>query len=629
MSFLESTPPDITESMPGALSARVAADYGDGADWDVSFGGLGFNLAISEQNPYLRGAEQARKEQIDTSTDAGEQSLSSWWTRSQSSWHRGAGVRWYEPGAEPETVHRFGESQGVDVWTPGQVTLLGATTPVGSAGADPVFVSGAQVAGVRGFVRVAGDAVEWVPSVGEGTSGTLAGSGATQCSTAGDVVWVGHEGGVSTFDPATGTTSQVYTCTGRARVWWVKSRVIVAIGPALYEVTPGGSGTVEGDGTELFTHPSPAWVWTDVAEVGGAILAAGFAESSSAVFRFVLEQDEFGLFHLSAGAQVAQMPPGETIHCMGVYLGAHLVLGTSMGVRVGFANEAGDVQYGPLTVETDLPVTDVTFHDRFAYVGVSQAFPDGTSGAARVDLSQEIEGLGRYAWAWDAGTGTTGVVSSVALVGDRVVLAAGNQLFVQGDTPVAEGWLTTGRIRFRTVEPKAFRRARMVAELHGGEVQLTAVDPGGAEHRVVTFGPAFATSSDVAIQAGSRLLNQFLTFRVVLRRSPAGVSPVVSGLVVKAVPAPSRVRLFRFPLMCFDFETDRHGNRKGREGGAFARLAALERLEASGAPVLVVDHRTGEAVTGQVDSVDFEGRSAPDGPSSSFGGVATVTVRGL
>ena len=50
----------------------------------------------------------------------GEQSLDGFWLRSQVSFHKGAGIKYYEPGSEKETQYRFDDSEGVDVWTPGR-----------------------------------------------------------------------------------------------------------------------------------------------------------------------------------------------------------------------------------------------------------------------------------------------------------------------------------------------------------------------------------------------------------------------------------------------------------------------------------------------------------------------------
>lgn len=636
MSFTESIAPDITETIPAPLPGGASDAYPASTSWDVTIGALGFNLASTREHPYRRGTESSRKQQFDASDSPGEQSLSAWWTRSQDSWDMGAGITWYEPGSEPETVHRFGSSQGVDVWTRGQFSLLPLMELPDESGSgeaaseDPVYVSGLIVDGDHGWVEATGDSIAWFSLDGlTAHSATLADDTATQPAAAGGLVWVGHAGGVSLFDPATDTATEKYTCTGDARVWWVKSRLIVAVGESLYEVTPGGTGVVEVDGTLLLTHSNADWVWSDVAEVGGAILAAGFAGDDSAVFRFTVEQDENGLPVLSAGSQVADMPPGERISCMGVYLGAYLVLGTTSGVRVGFANEQGSVSYGPLTVELGSAPTDVTFRDRFAYLSVTGELPDGSSGVVRVDLSAEVEDTGRFAWAWDVTADVTDDSTSLCLIGDRVVLACGGLVYVASETtPVATGWLNTGQIRFGTIEPKAYRLARLNADVNTGQIGLFLVDPDGNETRIVNFTSSFTADSDVTIRDPNHNLHQYLAFKITLTAN-GDSSPVVYGLQIKALPAGSLVRLVELPLMCFDFEKDRHQNEYGYVGAAWARLAELESLERTRVPVTMVDNRTGESATVMIDSVDFTNTAPPFKAEHNFGGVITTLVRQL
>jgi hypothetical protein len=315
---------------------------------------------------------------------------------------------------------------------------------------------------------------------------------------------------------------------------------------------------------------------------------------------------------------------------MAVYLGTSLVLGTSSGVRIGKVSEAGDVQYGPLTVATPSPVQDVTFRDSFAYLSVSAGLPGGVSGAVRVDLSAEIEETGRFAYAWDAHTDSIGTATSIALVGSSVVLACDNHVFIQSATDfVSEGWLDTGRIRFGTVEPKAFRLIRTVVATNGGTAAVRVLTPDGVEHRVVDFTDDFQQDSDVAIQIPGRPVTQYVSFRLYLRPSTADTSPVISALSVKAVPASSRVRLYQYPLACFDQETDGNGQRFATEGGAYVRLSALETLEETSEPILIADNRVGETFVGQIDSVNFTATTPPDRARGNFGGLAVVQVRRL
>ena len=629
MAFLTPTPPDITESLPGQIGTSLTDAYPPSGGWDVSVGPLGFLLASSSGNPYQRATEDVRKQQIDTSDAPGEQSLSSWWTRSQDTWDKGAGVRWYEPTTDEETVDRFADSYGIDPWTPGEIKLLKRMLdPSPDVGAD-VYVAGLEVGGVLGCVAAYGSTVAWAPPLEAGDSGTLPGASATQPSAAGGIAWVGHDGGVSRYEPNVGVTTPI-TCTGVARAWWIKARLIVAVGPALYEVAPSGADLDEQ--TPIYTHPSSGWVWSDVAETSGAILAAGYEGGDSAVFRFTIENDETNTPILSGASQVGRTAPGERITCMGVYLGSTLVLGTSQGVRVGQVSDAGDMAWGKLTVTTTSDVTDVTFRDRFAYLAVSGQHPNGASGAVRVDLSTPVDDSDapRYAYAWDAAAGT-GTCTSLCLVGERVVLCVDRRVYTQSATSyVDEGWLNTGGIRFATVEPKAFRLVRTVVATNGGGCRITVTAPDGSENRVVEFTDAFHTEDDLGLMIPGRPINQYISLNVYLTPSADKTqTPVLSALSVKAAPAPSRVRLFSLPLSVHDFETDRYGNRLGKAGGAYERLAALESLEESAIPVRIIDNRTSESFIGQIDRVDFSASLPPSKGEHNFEGVATVRIRRL
>ena len=92
--------------------------------YDVALGGLPFIYAISDARPYTRQTAPFRKDQFDNGAEPGEQSLTGWRLRSQSSFHGGQGIKFYDPSAGETVAHRYTDSKGVNVWSKGQVTLL-------------------------------------------------------------------------------------------------------------------------------------------------------------------------------------------------------------------------------------------------------------------------------------------------------------------------------------------------------------------------------------------------------------------------------------------------------------------------------------------------------------------------
>ena len=137
---------DITEGLPVNVGNPGIAGFwiNNAEDYDVAIGGEPFILAPTDTNPYQRETAPYRKDQFDNSKEPGEQSLTGWWIRSQSSFHGGTGIKFYDPTSGESTGYRFADSQGVDVWTKGQVTLLNdvfenhiTTTAIDSANNKP------------------------------------------------------------------------------------------------------------------------------------------------------------------------------------------------------------------------------------------------------------------------------------------------------------------------------------------------------------------------------------------------------------------------------------------------------------------------------------------------------------
>ncbi len=127
---------DITE---GRATRAIAVDVGVVATqsiwqntdiaYDTALGGMPFIYSISDQRPYIRQTAPYRKEQFDNQTEPGEQSLTGWWIRSQSSFHDGAGITFYDPALiTGESTYQFKDSRGVNVWNKGEVTLLKNTS---------------------------------------------------------------------------------------------------------------------------------------------------------------------------------------------------------------------------------------------------------------------------------------------------------------------------------------------------------------------------------------------------------------------------------------------------------------------------------------------------------------------
>ncbi len=117
---------DITDAIPYPLSNPAGAiNYSaTGVAYDIAVAGLPFFVQASDDTPYRRVTAQYRKQQYDQTREAGEQSLTGWWFRSQSSFHLGQGIKYFEPAQDEGLRFQYTESKGVNVWDKGQVTLI-------------------------------------------------------------------------------------------------------------------------------------------------------------------------------------------------------------------------------------------------------------------------------------------------------------------------------------------------------------------------------------------------------------------------------------------------------------------------------------------------------------------------
>ena len=120
---------DITEAIPYPLSnpSGNQAYAATGIAYDIALAAQPFFLQTNDENPYRRVTAQYRKNQVDMSREPGEQTLTGWWLRSQSSFHLGQGAKFYEPQQDESLRFQTTYVKGCNVWNKGQVTLLKTT----------------------------------------------------------------------------------------------------------------------------------------------------------------------------------------------------------------------------------------------------------------------------------------------------------------------------------------------------------------------------------------------------------------------------------------------------------------------------------------------------------------------
>jgi fructose-specific component phosphotransferase system IIB-like protein len=222
----------------------------------------------------------------------------------------------------------------------------------------------------------------------------------------------------------------------------------------------------------------------------------------------------------------------------------------------------------------------------------------------------------------------TATVSSTAVTSSAALANLVGSTYIEDDADLmATGYLTTGFIRFNTLEPKNFKRLIARGNYEYGSMTLETVIADGTEYNVVTYDAAVppvevTTSTPQEAQ-------EYLAYKFLLARDADDITrgPVMEGYQAKATIATPRQRVMRFPVYCYDVETDRYNVQVGYEGRAFDRIAQLESVEENGDVLTWQDLTTGESRQVVIEQVSFTRLTPPDRGFTGYGGVIDITIR--
>ena len=657
---------DITEGRGSSttdVGLAIAVDVGivsTGGIWqntnesyDVAVGGLPFFYAINDARPYIRQTAPFRKEQFDNQPEPGEQSLTGWWIRSQMSFHSGAGVKFYDPATTDEVGHyRFADSKGVDVWTKGQATLLKSctaghitTAPIASNLSVQQHTRSIKWGSTKGILLHDGYDVDKIDSSGTEThfidyiSGTDSPVYAI-CDDGVTAYWITNTSTKKTVykKPLTGTASDTSDIVkmfdevgtiANASMEYVKDRIIMCADNKVYEFSTSATAIP----TPVYTQPATSHVYTSITASGPAIYIAGYNGIQSTIQKFTLSISGV-MPTLTSAVVAAELPVGEVVHKIYYYLG-YMMIGTSKGIRVAaVSDQDGSLSYGPLIVETSQPCYDFAARDHFVWCATGVA---GEPGTIRLDLSNELETL-RFAYANDIYySGITGhQTTGCAFIGDTNQLAfatcyassANGAIYVESaSTLIESGYITTGNIRYGTLEPKNYKRLLARGDYTYGQMTLETVDKDGTEYDHITYDAVVTPIEVTTTQPG--VAQEYVAYKFIMYRDATTTStgPTFKGYQAKATIATPRQRIMKFPVYCFDVETDRYNVQVGYEGKAQARLLALEELESAGDVITWQDLTTGEQRQVVIEQLSFTRMTPPDKRFDGFGGILDITIR--
>jgi hypothetical protein len=660
---------DITD---GRASRAIAVDLGVGTGtiwqntgiaYDCAIAGIPFFLGIKDERPYERATAPFRKEQFDSQTNPGEQSLTGWWLRSQNSFHTGKGITFYDPLSNPYATtistnsYRFADSQGVDVFEEGQVTLLKTvvnthqtTGPI--VGTDHQHVNqhvrSIQWSSTNGVLLHDEFHIDKIAANGTVTPFVAYVGGTDEkvyavCDDGVFAYWVTNkvQGGANKIhmykkaltDNTTTIPSPMFSGTGvviqYATMEFIKDRIVLCVNNSVYELTTVATTLP----TPIFTNQNTNYHYTTIAASGPAIYTAGHSGIYSTIQKYTLETTG-AMPTLTSPVVAAELPAGEIVEKLYYYLG-YMCIGTNKGIRVATVNDQdGSLTYGPLIVETSQPVYDFAGRDRFIWAASGIGALDG--GLIRVDLGTEIDSL-RFAYANDLQIqqSTEHYTTGVAFLGatNRLTFTTAYKvtdgaIYLESPTElVTNGYLTTGYIRYNTLEHKHFKRLVGLGNFDYGSMSLQTLDFDGVVYDVNSYDAAIGNPESTITQPSGP--QDAIALRFVLFRDATDTTkgPQFKGYQLKALPANPRNRIIKVPLMNFDIETDKYNTTVGYEGRAFDRLAALETAESNGDIVSWQDFRTGETQQVLIEQVLFNSSTPPDKKLTGFGGIISLTIR--
>ncbi len=621
-------------------------------DYDFQINSMKFRCAASDQFPYGRETAAFRKEQFDATPTVGDQSLAGWWTRGQLSFHKGAGVKYLDLQAG-DTLNTFWYGKDISVLKPGEVTPL--YLPASANRKAMTAQDVAQMFFASGFgptFYVAG-----------GELHRLTGSGTVNAMTdttilpdfSGDhmhvcvdntYAYVGmNDGSVERVDSSATSTTLLWAHTlgdinlrilfdeARDRLWvinWETSKSAL-----VYMLDTAGGTFALADAVDSIPQSDIYGIFA-VCTPSGLLTASG-----TRVMLISVSEDGTP----APAIQVAETTTPITALC---YHSGQVLIGARDGIRLGELN-GNELVYGPAfgpTYDNGTGYYATILVDKIigfagkAYAGcryyIDKTPNTGviTSGIIQINLDDQQDLVPSWSqWAVNEEGGFAGTNPTYPnLFRDGIAYAYDGELVLRPTTTATtSAYLVTGYHRLGTLEPKRFYSVTVKAQGLRGSIAVAAVSATGVETSLGTLTITHTGSLQVVEQEFTMPTSLVERFALKFTWASDGttVAPQLIGYQLRALPAPKRQRVLRWPLVIQDHILLRRGATVGKKGRAYSDVTALEALETSAAVVTFTDHRTGETGTAYLDSVEFQADTPSTANTHGFGGVAYVTLRVL
>lgn len=623
-------PPDITPAvtLPLVLSGQLAQLVESGLPYDVSIDGIPFRIAPSQQDPMLRDLRSPEKEQFDSSQEAGENSFGDWWLRSQSTFHGGQGQKYLDAGNPDVARIRYLESNHAYPHAAGELTIAGqiTSTATGRNMAEQVTWSGTQRLATAS-TSTNQVYVSPLPALGSTVTVTLGASGVPAAMTTDGVnLYVAIADGIYRIvsgGAATLIHSTDIPFTGPVALGFAKQRLILCIGPTVYELDPNPPGPPDITHTAHYTNPSTDYIYTAVAEGPNGIYLSGYSGTKSDVSSMSVTES-LGTLVLGPPIVQLRLPPRELVQDIFFYVGSLFAMATTNGARVGSFTPYGQPQLGSLLMEGTAAYS-LTGDGTLIYVGAAGS-------VWWIDLATPTDQVGGYAHAQmtdGLGIGVDDAVSDIEVYTDRTVFGTttGGHLLTQPSYAPDEATLTTSWSRFGTTERKRLHYVSVEGELPAvaGIDNVLSVTVENAEGDTVQFHIA-GGGTNYEFSCQSLPDSQAYRLHFTLRDSGAGHGVLLRSWQMKAKPVPARFAEITLPLMCHDTEYPASGEPVGYRGFAVDRLLPVFELGQRSAQVTVKDKILDISYQAELSRMQFRQDVGP-GSEGKFGGILTVILK--
>ena len=445
----------------------------------------GVSYAVDTSN-YRRTTIPVARQQRDNSREPGENTLDTTgaWVRSQTDWSYGAGQLYVDN--EDSDRRRFYSSDGIDIWTKGQITLLPVTEDAASGetfGTENLIVE-RFIEGSSGleYIYVASDHNVFYSSTGGSSWATFSvTNNITSLTSDGTSVYIGRD---TTNTPQKATIgSSVPSAYGTETpdiLAVVAGRMIGADANSIYELDATGA---KASSSLDYSLPFSSSTWLSITAAANGIYAAANTDNTGSIYYIGVNNTDGTL---RTPTIAGSLPRNETINEIVSYAGL-LGIATSKGFRLGLINQqSSGVTIGP-AIDTGGEAFSLEADGQYMWWGCDNAQ------TYRANLALFTETL-VPAYAADlkmAGTIASGdKITSIARLSTSQLFISVNKasgaskLFKESSTgeKVATGQLIAGEITWSTVVPKLLRSGTIDLDRSQFERSKTAYRKSGTDY---------------------------------------------------------------------------------------------------------------------------------------------------